>query len=385
MDGRHRGGGDAARRAATTAGLPHRGGACQRLSAARRGVSPETHGSALEIKTGVHENVAGAVAELRDAASGSASESRRWGCASPRRAPPAGVWSDSRVSGGERYQSLYGSMRELARREPTFALHVHIGVPDRRRRSGCDRPAADICRCCSRSRRTPPSGRGATAASPRPGPRSSRCSRALAPRARSRPTRLRRGRRSAPAIRSVPDPTYLWWDVRPQPEFGTLEVRIMDAQSTSLDPRPCSRCAVGRAAAERAGGYLRRDSGRGPDENRFFASRDGMDARLIDSAAGRRRPARELLEETLELCAAAGEALGCASELAVVRALSLRTPAHRQRALARRGDKLPGSSRGSPRSSDPQLRCWRRADAASRAGIGVGARGTGPRPRSCGG
>ena len=31
---------------------------------------------------------------------------------------------------GERYQLLYGSMRELARREPTFALHVHVGVAD---------------------------------------------------------------------------------------------------------------------------------------------------------------------------------------------------------------------------------------------------------------
>ena len=34
------------------------------------------------------------------------------------------------VSSGERYQFVYGSMRELARREPTFALHVHVGVPD---------------------------------------------------------------------------------------------------------------------------------------------------------------------------------------------------------------------------------------------------------------
>jgi glutamate---cysteine ligase / carboxylate-amine ligase len=27
----------------------------------------------------------------------------------------------------------------------------------------------------------------------------------------------------------MPDPTYIWWDVRPQPRFGTIEIRIMDA------------------------------------------------------------------------------------------------------------------------------------------------------------
>jgi carboxylate-amine ligase len=43
---------------------------------------------------------------------------------------PFAVWQQTVVSSGERYQEVYGSMRELARREPTFGLHVHIGVPD---------------------------------------------------------------------------------------------------------------------------------------------------------------------------------------------------------------------------------------------------------------
>ena len=43
---------------------------------------------------------------------------------------PFAQGEDTEVSGGARYQALYDKMRELARREPTFALHVHVGVPD---------------------------------------------------------------------------------------------------------------------------------------------------------------------------------------------------------------------------------------------------------------
>ena len=48
---------------------------------------------------------------------------------------PTATWQDVVVSRGERYRDVYSSMRELARREPTFALHVHVGVPIPRPRS----------------------------------------------------------------------------------------------------------------------------------------------------------------------------------------------------------------------------------------------------------
>ena len=34
-----------------------------------------------------------------------------------------------KIAAADRHQAVYGSMRALARREPTFALHVHVGVP----------------------------------------------------------------------------------------------------------------------------------------------------------------------------------------------------------------------------------------------------------------
>ena len=104
-----------------------------RLSRATQGhVTAETHGSAFEIQTGVTRAVAEAIDELPLAAAGSSSETlETLGLrAAVAGTHPFAIWQEIAVSGGERYQFVYGSMRELARREPTFALHVHVGVAD---------------------------------------------------------------------------------------------------------------------------------------------------------------------------------------------------------------------------------------------------------------
>ena len=94
-------------------------------------VTPETHRSALELGTGVHQTVASAAAELlhlrRTLAA--ALEPLELRCASSG-THPFTMWHETVLSGGDRYDTVYDSMRELARREPTFALHVHVGVPD---------------------------------------------------------------------------------------------------------------------------------------------------------------------------------------------------------------------------------------------------------------
>ena len=68
----------------------------------------------------------------RDLRAGLAADARRRSSCAP---PSAGThpfaqWNEVEVSPGARYRSIYDSMRELARREPTFALHVHVAVPD---------------------------------------------------------------------------------------------------------------------------------------------------------------------------------------------------------------------------------------------------------------
>ncbi len=93
--------------------------------------STETHGSALELRTDPHATVAAGLAQLEELRGDLARELAPLGL----RAAVAGLhpftlWQDTQISDGDRYRFLYGSMRELARREPTFALHVHVAVPD---------------------------------------------------------------------------------------------------------------------------------------------------------------------------------------------------------------------------------------------------------------
>src|SRR3954470_9335671 len=91
----------------------------------------ETHGLALELATDPHTTVAAACSELRFMRAGLAATVRSLGL----RAAVAGTHpmvkaEEVEVSPGARYQFLHQSLRELARREPTFALHVHVAVPE---------------------------------------------------------------------------------------------------------------------------------------------------------------------------------------------------------------------------------------------------------------
>ena len=131
MDGRHRGGGDAARARRLGARLAHRRRASRAAGRGRRARAAETHGSAIELARRPARRPAGAAAEeLETCASGSTRDLAPLGLrAGVAGTHPFAQWTDVQVSGGPRYQSIYDSMRELARREPTFALHVHVAVP----------------------------------------------------------------------------------------------------------------------------------------------------------------------------------------------------------------------------------------------------------------
>ena len=204
---RRRGGGHAAppaRLVARAADRPGDPGRSRRISpptSRRRRTSPRSSSRPACTAT-----VGGAVAELR--ALRSSLDERLAGLglrAAVAGTHPFTVWQETVVSSGGRYQLVYGSMRELARREPTFALHVHVGVRDPETRDRARRPAcAPTCRCCSPCRPTRRSGRGATAASPPRARRCSRRSRAWESRGLRELRRLRRGRRPAAPLRRLP-------------------------------------------------------------------------------------------------------------------------------------------------------------------------------------
>ena len=133
--------------------------------------SPETHAAVIELATGIHPDVDGVMAELAALRTGLAHELAALGLSvAAAGTHPLTVREETEVSGVERYRALETSLRVLARREPTMALHVHVGVPTPRTRSGCSTVCAATSRCCLRCRPTLRSGRGVTAGSRRLAP-----------------------------------------------------------------------------------------------------------------------------------------------------------------------------------------------------------------------
>jgi carboxylate-amine ligase len=115
------------------------------------------------------------------------------------------------------------------------------------------------------------------------------------------------------------DYSYLWWDVRPHPRLGTLEIRALDAQS-SLDDLAglvaLVHCLAVHEATQRP---ARGESVEVLRELSFRACRDGLEARLL--LDGTLRPVREVACHAIELASAYAADLGCWDELMSVHAL----------------------------------------------------------------
>ncbi|MBA2764501.1 MAG: YbdK family carboxylate-amine ligase, partial [Thermoleophilaceae bacterium] len=259
---------------------------------------------------------------------------------------PLTVWQETVVSGGVRQQAVYGSMRELARREPTFGLHVHVGVSD----------PEDAIRLTTRMRVHVPlllalsgnspfwQGRDTGLASART-PLFQAFPRVGIPRAFHDYTDWVETVELLVRCNAFPEPTYLWWDVRPQPKLGTVELRIMDAQSTVADTAALVALVRSVARLEIEDGFATAQLIGAPEvlaENRFLAARDGVRAELIDPARGGRVPVATLVDELIEACEPHAVELGCSRELTGVRRLVTSSGADRQLEAARGTGRLPG-------------------------------------------
>jgi glutamate---cysteine ligase / carboxylate-amine ligase len=136
---------------------------------------------------------------------------------------------------------------------------------------------------------------------------------------------------------AFPEPTFIWWDVRLQPRFGTIEVRIADAQTTVSDVAAVAsliQVLVRLEATERFAADELIDAPEVLEENRFLAARDGMEANLIDPLRAGKVAARHVLEQVVEAGLPHAKDLGCAAELAAVPGLGGLPGAARQRAIA---------------------------------------------------
>jgi carboxylate-amine ligase len=302
-------------------------------------VGAETHACTLELFTGVHRTVAEACAELLGLRRELAAQLRRLGLrAAVAGTHPLAASEETRVSGGARYQVLESGLRDLARREPTFALHVHVGVPlPDLAIAAFDRIRAHIPLFLALSGNSPFwRGRDSGMASFRT-PLFQAFPRAGLPRrfgsyasyAESIDALLRSG--------ALPDPTFVWWDVRLQPRLGTIEVRVADAQTTVGEVAALAaliQTLVRLEATEPLAADELVDAPEVLNENRFLAARDGVTAQLIDPVEDVRVPMVRSLEEVLARVRPHARDLECAAELSGVSELVRQPGAARQRALA---------------------------------------------------
>jgi len=126
-----------------------------------------------------------------------------------------------------------------------------------------------------------------------------------------------------------------WWELRPHPSFGTIEVRVPDAQVTVDDAAGIGAVvhALARQLAEEHGAGDRRTRTHTwrIQENRWQALRHGLDGMLADLTTGEPTPTRERLSALLDCLEPHARALGASAELAHARTLVDRSGADRQR------------------------------------------------------
>jgi carboxylate-amine ligase len=308
-------------------------------------VSAETHDSAVELQTGVAADVRSAVGEIRELRRELQETLGALGIqAGVAGTHPFAVWHEIAVSGGERYQFVHGSMRELARREPTFALHVHVGVGDPETAIRVhDRMRVHLPLLLALSANSPFwQGRDSGLASART-PLFQAFPRVGVPRAFGDYTNYVEAVDLLIRTGAVPEATFLWWDVRPQPALGTIEIRVMDAQTRSAETAALVALVAAIVKLEAEEGYASAAAIAAQEmitENRFLAARDGVGAELIDPDLQERVPVGRLTGDLLDACRPHAEELGCAAELESVSTLLDDPPGRRQIEIAREGPSL---------------------------------------------
>jgi carboxylate-amine ligase len=134
-----------------------------------------------------------------------------------------------------------------------------------------------------------------------------------------------------------PDLSYLWWDLRPRPDYGTLEFRIADAQTRLADTAGvaafCQALVSLLRARYRCGEPLPAHATEVLSENRWRALRDGVNGMLVDPDTGMAEPTRDRLRRLLAELEPHAAGLGGSAELAHAGSLLVGNGADRQRAI----------------------------------------------------
>jgi carboxylate-amine ligase len=278
--------------------------------------------SVLEAATGVHELVGDAMnevreirARLRDAAA------ERGALIASAGTHPFSRWEHQEITDSPRYQGVVEKLRWVAERVAIFGLHVHVGMESPETAvsvaTGLRNWVPELLALSANSPYW--QGRDSGLASTRSQVFDTMPRSGLPPRLESFDEFAGLVARGV-AAGFFRDYTYIWWDIRPHPKLGTIELRVCDAQ-TRLESvaglAALTQCLAATLAEEPASAQPRTLIA----ENKWRAARYGLDAELVDLDHDRARSAGEAVRELLDRVGAAAGPLGCERELGEVERL----------------------------------------------------------------
>ena len=284
-------------------------------------IKPELMESVLEIATKPCANTAEAGEQLRrlrqQVLANAASKGLTIGSAGTH---PFAMWEDARIVQRPRYRELISALRFVARQELIFGLHVHVGLDD---------PDKAV-HVANGMRNYLPVLLALSANSPfwRADATGLMSTRTPIFRAFPRvgiPPEYRDWDDWAHQIGFMVDSgvmadyTYLWYDVRPHPNFGTVEIRVCDAQ-TRVEHTMALAALIQAMVHELAAGFeageeLPHYSFQILDENKWLAARHGLSGELVDLPSGDRIATKDLARRLLERLREHAEQLGSAADL----------------------------------------------------------------------
>jgi glutamate---cysteine ligase / carboxylate-amine ligase len=267
------------------------------------GITGELISSEIEIISGAGADLHDALASQRERRRGLFALAATQGVALG--ATGTHPWADYReqpIIDTEHYRRVEEGLKYVAWRNNTFSLHVHVGVRDIDRAvKVCDRLRGVLPLLLAISANSPYlDGRDTGLQSARTQSFTKSFPRCGVPDAFGGWGAYREYIELLVRTRSIVEFTQVWWSVRPHFRFGTVEVRICDAQATARESEALAAlmvACIAQAARDVDDGVPHADEApRLIEENMWRAIRFGLDGRLVDLQRGEEYPAREAIE-----------------------------------------------------------------------------------------
>jgi carboxylate-amine ligase len=285
-------------------------------------IKPEMHQSVVELGTEICQSVVDARSHVIELRSKLAELAGRGGLKiASVGTHPFSHWRDQVITEGERYREIVKDMQQLARANLIFGLHVHVGIPNREL----------AIHVMNQARYFLPHIYALSVNSPfwvgqdtgLKGYRLKvfeRFPRTGIPDAFESLSEYEDYCKLLVKTGCVDNAKKIWWDIRLHPFFDTLEVRVCDAQSRVDDTLAIA--ALIQAVIVKLHKLLHQNTTfrvyrrRLLDENRWRASRYGIDGKLIDFGREAEVDTRSLLNELLEFVSTEVNELGSENEMA---------------------------------------------------------------------